>query len=66
MIIPDMLKDEEIDLTELKNICKEYIDFVSNKEEYHEDNDYRYYIYEKALEAIYGKAIWKYKNEITN
>lgn len=56
---PTQLKDEEIDLKSLKEICKDYIDYMYNEEEYHEDNDYSHYIYEVAMETIFGKDIWQ-------
>lgn len=53
---------ETIDLEALRKICKEYIDFIDNDEEYHEDNDYEYYLYEVSLEAVFGENIWEFIN----
>ena len=50
------------DLSKLKEICQEYIDFVDNDEEYHEENDYDNYVFEQAMEAIFGKNVWEFIN----
>lgn len=52
---------QNIDLLDLKNVCQEYINYI-NSEEYHEDNDYKHYIYETALETIFGKDVWDFVN----
>lgn len=54
---------KDIDLTELEEICQEYIDFVDNDEEFYEDNDYDEYISERALQTIFGKDVWKFIND---
>ena len=59
---PKLLKTEEIDLTELKDVCKDYIYFVDNDEEYHEDNHYDHYIFETAMETVFGKKVWDFIN----
>lgn len=59
---PKQLKTEEIDLNALKEICQNYIDFVDNNEEYHEDNDYDHYIFETAMETVFGKEVWNFIN----
>lgn len=28
----------------------------------YEDNDFRHYIYEEAITAIYGKSFWDWRN----
>jgi hypothetical protein len=61
LIKPSQLKD--IDVSELRELCGKYIDFIDNDEEYSEDNDFSDYIFKKALEVIYGKDIWKFVNE---
>lgn len=53
---------ETVDLQKLREICQQYLDFVDNDEEYHEDNDYDHYIFESALEAIFGKEVWTFVN----
>lgn len=60
-IKPKMLVDSKIKLENLKSITNDYIDFVSS-EEYHEDNDYKQYIYEEVMKTFYGKDIFKYIN----
>ena len=45
----------------LVKIVKEYESYV-NSEDYHEDNDYKDYIYEAAVEAVLGKEFWKILN----
>lgn len=59
---PKQLNTEEIDLNALKEICQNYIDFVDNDEEYHEDNDYDHYIFETAMETVFGKEVWNFIN----
>lgn len=51
----------KIDFTKLIDTCQQYIDFVDS-DEYHEDNEYQYYIFEKAMEAVFGKSIWDFIN----
>jgi hypothetical protein len=60
---PKQLELEAIDLQELRNICQEYINFVDDDTEYHEDNDYKQFIYEVAMETIFGPDIWKFINK---
>ena len=43
----------------LRTTCRNYIIFVAS-DDYHDDNDYKHYIYETALETIYGKEIWDF------
>jgi hypothetical protein len=57
---PQQLK--EITLDELKKICQEYIDFVDNNEEYHEDNDYNHYIFETAMKSVFDEEVFDYIN----
>lgn len=51
---------EEPDLTSLRKICQEYIDFIGS-EHYHEDNDYDHYIFEQAMNTFFGDK-WDYIN----
>lgn len=53
---------ETINLEKLRNICQDYINFIDNDEEYHEDNDYKEYIFEAAMETVFGKEVWTYVN----
>ena len=57
---PQQLK--EVNLDKLKRICQSYIDFVDNDEEYYEDNDYDHYIFEQAMETIFGEDVFNYIN----
>jgi len=41
-------------LTKLLHAYKEYVESGT----YHEDNDYRHYIYQAAVEAILGEDFW--------
>ncbi len=59
---PIQLKTEEVDLNELRKTCQAYIDFIDNDEDYHEDNDFDHYIFEKALQAIFGSDVWEFVN----
>lgn len=60
---PKQLSDKEIDLTELRNICQGYIDFIDNDKEYYEDNDNDHYIFEKAMTTIFGKDVFDWMNK---
>jgi hypothetical protein len=53
---------DNIDLQKLRNICQDYIEFIDDDEEYHEDNDYDHYIFESAMETVFGKDIWDFIN----
>lgn len=59
---PILLKDENINLEELKKTCQNYIDFIDDDAQYTEDNDYSHYIFENAMEALFGKDIWEFIN----
>lgn len=52
---------ENPDTFALGALVTEYMDFIES-EEYHEDNDFRQYIFEEAVRTIYGKDVWKYIN----
>jgi hypothetical protein len=53
---------ETPDFAALKKVCDEYIKFLES-EDYHEDNDFDNYIFEAAMDAIYGPKIWDFVNE---
>ena len=55
---PTQLK--EIDLSELRDICQHYINTIGT-DEHREDNTH--YIFESAIESIFGKGVWKYIND---
>ena len=50
----------EPDLESLKQCIKDYIELVAKDEE---DEDDKQWIFETALEAFYGKDIWKWINQ---
>lgn len=52
---------EIANLDSLRKICQEYIDELDSKE--FVDEDYDNYIYEVALECIFGKDVWKWINK---
>jgi hypothetical protein len=53
---------ETVDLQNLRKICQDYMNFVDNDEEYHDDNDYNQYIFERAMETFFGKDVWVFIN----
>lgn len=56
--IPEMVKSP--DLSNLKLVIREHLETISNGIE---DDDGEHYIYEVALETIYGKGIWDWINK---
>ena len=50
-------------MEKLREICNEYLNFLAG-DEYHEDNDYTEYIFEAAMEAIFGQGIWDKIHEL--
>jgi hypothetical protein len=62
MIKPTLLKDEEINLDELKALCQFHINYIDNDKIYSEDNDNAHYIFEKAIETLFGKNVWDFIN----
>lgn len=49
-------------LTELKQLLEEYIKYVASPE-YHSDNDWQTWIYEKTLTTFYGEHIFDWINK---
>jgi hypothetical protein len=49
-----------IDFTDLKNICQEYITTLSKAG--YADEDLKHYIFEAAIEACFGEDVWKWIN----
>jgi hypothetical protein len=47
-----------IDVGPLRKICKEYIESVYKYK--YDDEDFEHYIYETALQCIYGENIWEF------
>jgi hypothetical protein len=48
------------DLNGLINICEEYLDKIENDDSC--DSDADHYIFEKAMETIYGPCAWDWLN----
>ena len=53
---PQQLK--EVDLTGLRRVCQEYIDSLAN--DGWVDDDLSYYIYEEAMQAIFGEDVFEW------
>jgi hypothetical protein len=50
------------DFSQVVDLCKEYLEEI--KENRYADSDTKHYIFEVALEAVYGKSIWEYVRAI--
>ena len=50
------------DYTDLQHSCQAYVCAIATNT-YHEDNEDQHYIFEAALEALYGKSIWDWIQE---
>lgn len=57
------LRKNKVDITLLVQSCEDFIDFLED-DDYHEDKieNYENDIFEKVMEAIYGKDIFNYIN----
>tara|TARA_R100001530_G_scaffold26226_4_gene21141 strand:- start:20303 stop:20494 length:192 start_codon:yes stop_codon:yes gene_type:complete len=53
---------KEPDFNKLRNLCQLHLDFCASAD-FHGDNDDGHYIYEEAMEAIFGKDVFKFINE---
>jgi CRISPR/Cas system CSM-associated protein Csm2 small subunit len=44
-------------------VVKEYVDFLDS-DDYHDDklHDFKHYIFEASMEAVYGEEVWNYIN----
>ena len=51
-----------IDSTELRKICKDYL--IECERGLSTDSDTPHFIFEAALEMLYGKDVWKYVNAL--
>lgn len=61
-----MKKPEQLqnaNLTQLRKICQDYLDFVDNDKEYSEDNDFNEYIFETAMQTFFGDKVFDYINK---
>lgn len=63
LLIPPK-QDDNPDFLPLIELCTKYVDFVAS-DDFHDDNDWEYYIYEATMEALYGKAFWSFINSKT-
>ena len=50
-----------IECAKLRETCQRYIDAIANKS--YIDSDYKHYIFEAALEAVFGEDIWEWVRE---
>jgi len=53
---------ESMDFTALRSLCQRYIDDIDKVGGYVDEN-YRHYIYETAISAIFGKGVWEWINQ---
>lgn len=60
--IPELLPMRFVHMADLNEICRDYIAFLAS-DDYHEDNDWKDYIFEVALETTYGKNVWEWIRE---
>lgn len=58
---PDMWIEND---NALRKLLRDYVDYVAS-EDYHEDNDFKHYIYECVLETYYSKDFWEWKRAVT-
>lgn len=49
-----------IDVEPLKKICQDYINALAN--DGYADEDFDHYIFETAMECIFGKDVWRFVN----
>ncbi len=52
----------KIDLDALKENCQGYVDLVGGYADADEEIDYKQYIFETAMEAVFGEDIWDFIN----
>lgn len=57
--VPEPL--ENPDYTNLRDTCKGYLNELHEKG--YANEDYSHYIFEEAMNAIYGKDVWKFINK---
>jgi len=55
----------DVDLSGLYELCEEYLDFISNPEEYNEDEDSYYgnYFLGIVMMSLYGEGVFDYVTE---
>ncbi len=64
MDTPKLKTPTEAQYKELARECFDYIQFIDNDKEYHEDrtDDYHNAIFEAAMQAFYGEDVWDWIN----
>lgn len=58
---PGLMPGLIIDSPKIRNACKKYVDAVAGGGYVDEDHDH--WIFEAAMEAVYGKGIWEWIRE---
>lgn len=57
------IKQEVLNVSELKKAVKEYMDGIEAKDPYDEPNDDEIHkVFEKAIELFYGENVWNWVN----
>lgn len=57
---PEPLKKP--DFSALVKMIAEETERAKTEDDYYEDDDFQHYVYEAAMEAVYGPAYWPWKN----
>ena len=52
-----------MDTQKIQKICDEYLAYRES-DDYFEDNNWEYYIYETVMQAVFGEGIWERFKEI--
>jgi len=58
------VRDPSLDTSDIQNAVQDYIDYLDNDKEYHEDgvSDYEHEIFEKVIEWSLGSDAWEWIN----
>lgn len=54
---------QEMDFKELIEMCKDFLNQIEKENYYSEELEH--YIFEKAIESVFGKNVWEYINTNT-
>ena len=57
--IPKPLDEEDMNFTELKELCRNYLETIASGE-LEDAEDMKNYVFELAISSIYGRSIWDY------
>jgi len=60
--VPKMYPRRSFNYTKLEKVCQEYIDMIASHKHY-DLNDMEHYIFEAALEMLFGESVWDWVNE---